>query len=268
MPAGRDLRYGTGTRQRLDLHLPPPSAPRPCPAVVFFHPGALHFGDKGEPHNRALAAALAAGGAAVAVPNYRLGAEGRFPRFLEDAAAATAWVARQAGRLGVDPEALFLAGHSAGGYIAAMLALDRRWLDAAGLAPGAVAGAIGLAGMYEFDAADLLLRPVFGEPEDPAAQQPATHARPDAPPLLLLAGALDLVGGQFQALAMARRVREAGGRAHARIYPWIGHMGLLAPPLSGQAPVVEDMLRFMVAVRGAGAGPGHWSPRPAASGHL
>ena len=72
-------------------------------------------------------------------------------------------------RLGGDPKRVFVMGHSAGGYNAAMLALDARWLKAAGHAPDELAGWIGLAGPYDFfpienpDA-----KPVFFHPNYPA----------------------------------------------------------------------------------------------------
>ena len=57
---------------------------------------------------------------------------------------------RQASRYGGDPRRVYLIGHSAGAYNAAMLAYDARWLAAEGLSPRAIAGFIGLAGPYNF----------------------------------------------------------------------------------------------------------------------
>ncbi|WP_217619590.1 alpha/beta hydrolase, partial [Achromobacter sp. GbtcB20] len=74
--------------------------------------------------------------------------EAGFPALLRDAALAVAWSQRHIGDYGGDPARVYVAGHSAGGYIAAMLALGKRWLAAAGSSPASLAGWIGLGGPY------------------------------------------------------------------------------------------------------------------------
>ncbi len=123
-----DIAYGTGDRQRLDLYLPKNA--KNAPIVVFMYGGSWQRGDKGT--YLFAAAALARRGMVVVVPDYTLYPEAGFPRFLEDAAAATAWTAgwarRSASSLGSSGGRLVLMGHSAGAHIAAMLAYDERWL--------------------------------------------------------------------------------------------------------------------------------------------
>jgi pimeloyl-ACP methyl ester carboxylesterase len=95
--------------------------------------------------------ALAERGVLAIVADYRLYPEVRFPEFLRDAALALAWGLENGKRLGGDPRRTFVMGHSAGGYNAAMLALDPRWLAPTGHdAKRELAGWIGLAGPYEF----------------------------------------------------------------------------------------------------------------------
>src|SRR3546814_8631076 len=94
-----------------------------------------------------LGRAFAAQGFVVAVPDYRLVPKVRFPAFVEDSAAAVKWVRAHIARFGGDPDRIVLAGHSAGAYNAAMLAVDPQWL---GPDRAAVKGWATLAGPYEF----------------------------------------------------------------------------------------------------------------------
>ncbi|WP_149535437.1 alpha/beta hydrolase [Siccirubricoccus phaeus] len=244
----RDLRYGEGERQVLDIYRPL-GAEGPAPVVMYFHHGAFYIGDKAELSNRTLARALARRGFLVAVPNYRLYPEGRFPAFLEDAAAATAWMRREAAQFGGDPERVVLTGHSAGGYMAVMLTLDGQWLRQAGVPARAVRAGIGLAGPYvdHFTANPFLMQGIFGRVTDQERLMPENFARPGAPPLLLLAGSFDIVGGQYHAWQLGRRVRAAGGEAAWKIYFGLGHIGLLMslPGLPSLAPVADDMAGFI-----------------------
>lgn len=243
----RDIPYGEGSRHRLDLYRPLGPGGEARPLIVFFHGGQWQMGEKGSLENQVLASGLAARGAVVAVPDYRLYPETRFPGFLEDAAAAVAWARRQAPRLGADPEALFVAGHSAGGYIALMLALDGRWLAPHGLGGRDLAGAIGIAGPYAGDfPRHWAVRPVFAGEADLASLLPESYASAGAPPLLLLSGTMDLVTGPSHLRAMARRVAEAGGEVETRLYPAIGHLDILMslPWLPSLAPTAEDVMAF------------------------
>ncbi len=252
----RDITYGAGERSRLDIYRQPapPGARRPL--IIYFHPGAFYIGNKAELPNQVFATALARRGAVVVVPNYSLWPEGRFPRFLEDGAEAVAWARRNAERLGADPDALILSGHSAGAYIGVMLAMDSRFLAAQGVPATSVAGAVGLAGMYVFGFDNpLLMQGVFAGHPEPERQRPAHFARPGAPPLLLMAGGLDPVGAQFQTLLMAERVRGKGGEAETQIYLPLGHMDLLSslPGMPSLAPVPDDVMEFVrrrIAARG------------------
>jgi acetyl esterase/lipase len=115
------------------------------------------------------------------VADYRLYPEVRYPDFLSDSAQALAYGFEHAAQLGGDPRRVFVMGHSAGGYNAAMLALDARWLKAAGHVPNELAGWIGLAGPYDFyPITNPDAKPVFFHPDYPANSQPIGFTSPDA----------------------------------------------------------------------------------------
>jgi acetyl esterase/lipase len=240
------LAYGQHPRQRLDIYRPSKAA-GPLPVVVFFYGGAWQTGERG--NYLFVAASLARAGMVVAVPDYRVLPDVRFPGFLADCAQAVAQVRRVAPHWGGDPARLFVMGHSAGAYNAAMLALDPRFLLAAGDSRDRLAGMIGLAGPYDF--LPFLsddIRAVFAPAADPRETQPIGHVDGGNPPLLLLHGGSDDTCYPRNSLALAARVRAAGGPATARIYRRVGHIGIIgsfAPLLRWQAPALADTTAFI-----------------------
>ena len=240
----RDQAYGTDKRQRLDIYGPRKvAAGARLPVIVWFYGGSWNSGSKG---GYAFAGqALASRGFIVAVPDYRLVPEVRYPAFLEDGASAVRWVRGNIARYGGDPDRLVLAGHSAGAYNAAMLALDPRWL---GADRAAVKGLAGLAGPYDFLPLDVpSTQNAFGQVADLPSTQPVNFASAGDPPALLVAGAEDTLVRPRQSARLAQKLAEAGVPVETRLYPGVGHIGVmtaLAKPLRGKAPVLDDVAAF------------------------
>jgi acetyl esterase/lipase len=133
-------------RQRcvLDLYLP---ATKPgFPVLLWFHGGGLEGGDKASGPTVAVAKRFAAAGMAVASVEYRLSPTVTAPAYIEDAAAAVAWVTSHIAADGGDARSVFISGHSAGGYLAALLGADPAWLAKAGVPSDAIAGIIPVSG--------------------------------------------------------------------------------------------------------------------------
>jgi acetyl esterase/lipase len=134
-------------RHRLDLFLP--KGQRDYPVVVLLHGGAWMIGDKsclGLYSN--VGRFLARHGIGAVLPNYRLSPWVRHPEHVRDVARAFAWTRKHIARYGGDPHRLFLAGHSAGGHLVALLATDGRYLKAEGLEPSDVRGVVCVSGVY------------------------------------------------------------------------------------------------------------------------
>ncbi len=244
----RDIAYGTEPRQHLDIYYPAPAPVRP-PVVVFFYGGTWQWGAKDD--YLFAAQALASQGAIVVVPDYRLYPEVTFPGFLEDGAAATAWTLKHMDELGGDPRSVFLAGHSAGAYIAIMLALDQEYLNRAGVSTSQLAGAVGISGPYDFLP---LTRPdvkkIFEVVPDMAVTQPIHYARADAPPLLLLTGEADTTVGPYNTHHLADRLRALGAHVDDRYYPDVDHIDsviALTWVFRDRAPVLADIHGFIAA---------------------
>jgi acetyl esterase/lipase len=241
----RSIAYGSEVRQTLDVYRPDRSGP--APIVVFFYGGSWQSGSK-EDYLFA-AVALAKRGYVVVVPDYRIYPDVRYPAFLEDGALAIAWAKRNARRLGGDPRNLFVMGHSAGAYIAAMLTIDNRWLAAVRLSPKRdIAGLIGLSGPYDFlPLKDDTLKTIFGG-ANRADTQPISYVSGDEPPALLATGDSDTVVDPGNSTRLANKLHAAGDKATVINYPNKGHLvtiGAFAGALNFLAPVLDDVDTFI-----------------------
>jgi len=241
----RDLAYGPGPRHGLDLYIPNELSGS-APVVVFFYGGRWESGSKAD--YLFVGEALASEGFIAAISDYRLYPEVRFPAFVEDGAAAVRWVRDHARSYGGDPARIFLAGHSAGAHIAALLALDDHYLAAEGMDRVAIDGLIGLAGPYDFlPIRDPTVQAIFAT-RDKASTQPITFADRAASPALLLHGEADQTVDPKNSLRLAAAIAAAGGAAAAHLYPDVGHVALiaaLAAPFRWRAAVLEDIAAFI-----------------------
>lgn len=240
---GSDIAYGEGPRRKLDIYAPVARGDRPLPVIVFLYGGSWANGTREGYHFAARG--LAAGGFLTVVPDYRLVPEVYFPGFVEDCAAAVKWTRAHARQYGADPDRIVLVGHSAGAYNAAMLALDPRFL---GADRTAIKGFAGLAGPYDFLPLDgPIPTRTFGRWPKPEETQPITYADRSAPPMLLLHGQKDGTVWPKNSINLDRKLREAGASSELKIYPELGHAGIvtaLARPFRGKAPVLDDLLAF------------------------
>ena len=241
----RGLAYGDDVRQRLDVYRSRGDG-RPSPVVVFLYGGRWQSGSKEQ--YRLLADALTREGVVAVIPDYRLYPAVRFPAWMEDAALTVRWVRDSIARYGGDPARIFVVGHSAGAHTAVLLALDRRYLDDAGVPPGAVRGFAGLAGPVATTWTDPDVQALMGPRQGWPATYPLTHAAEPAPPLLLLHGRRDRTVAPANALRLAAHVQKRGGCARAVLYRGLDHVGIvvaLSVPQLRIAPVFDDLMRFV-----------------------
>ncbi len=244
----RAVPYGAHPRQSLDIYRQPGT--QAAPVVVFLHGGAWRTGSRQE--YRFMGLALARMGFVGVIADYRHFPDAPFPQFLHDAAAATAFARAHAAGWGGDPKRVVLFGHSAGAHMAAMLALDARYLAGAGMDRRDIAGWVGLAGPYNFQPMrDLDAREVFGTAADLPDSQPIAFADRRTAPARLLHGADDTVVYPSNTITLAARLRELGGSASEVLYPRTGHIDILlafAPLFARQGGIAADVAGFIRAL--------------------
>jgi acetyl esterase/lipase len=234
------IAYGPQPRQHLDVYVPHAHGATPLPVIVFFYGGAWQGGNRGE--YLFMAQALASQGFVVVVPDYRVYPEAKYPVFVEDGALAVAWVVRNIATHGGDPSRVVLMGHSAGAHIAAMLAYNRRFLDAN--ARNAIKGFVGLAGPYDFKPSEAVIETILGAEGGSELAMPAHWVRGGEPPSLLLTGDEDTRVEPSNTDRLARRLRATGSPVEVRHYASLNHSTLL---VRFAAPLRDDELLHTVA---------------------
>ena len=237
------------TKHRLDLLLPAEGKWRQGrPILIWIHGGGWSFGDKDDIFGlyTRYCRTLAEHGVATANVSYRLSPQFRHPAHIEDVAAATAWLIAHAQELGFDPKAVFVSGHSAGGHLAALLAVDHRWLEAHGLPRGSIAGALPSSGVFDLRALvegnQRWLRAFAAE--DTAEASPIIHVDAEDPPFVFFVEE----NGAFmrrQTRKMAEALREAGVDAKLVDLPGVNHVTMLGDLRQPQGLHQTETLRFI-----------------------
>lgn len=242
-PPAQSLAYGPEPAQRLDIYRP--AGADDAPVVLFFYGGRWQGGRRAD--YAFVGEALAAKGLLTVVADYRQFPQVQFPDFVHDAARATAWVRAHARELGGDPQRLFLAGHSAGAHLVALLATDARYLAQVGMRPRDLRGVIGIAGPYDFlPLTDPDLKAIFGPEARWPDSQPVNFVDGDEPPFLLLHGSGDRLVWPRNSRRLSARLRATGQDVTYLEYAGLGHIrilsGLRTPRL---APTRADLIEFV-----------------------
>jgi acetyl esterase/lipase len=217
-----NLSYRQGTddaytleRCVLDIYLP---GTTDFATVVWFHGGGLTFGNKFIPEG------LKKQGIAVVAVNYRLYPKVKSPMYIDDAAAAVAWVFKNIASYGGDPNLIFVSGHSAGGYLTSMLGLDKSYLNTYGIDADAIAGLIPYSG---HTITHFTIRSELGlKWEDVRVDHmaPLAHIRKDAPPIILITGDRELeLYGRYEENAYFWRMFKSIGHPYVELYELEGY---------------------------------------------
>lgn len=186
--------------------------------LVWFHGGGLTGGNKELPE------ALKEKGFCVVSVGYRLHPKVNAPKYIEDAAAAVAWVFKNINQYGGDTSLIFVSGHSAGGYLTCMVGLDKKWLKVHDIDANRIAGLIPLSAQT---ITHFTIRKERGIPDtQPVVDEyaPLYHVRPDAPPLLLITGDRELeMLGRYEENAYLMRMMKIAGHKQTRLYELQGY---------------------------------------------
>jgi len=243
-PAQASVVYDRQHDLSLDLYRPQAGGAASTPVVVFFYGGGWKSGRRDQ--YRFVGQRLAQQGVLVIVADYRTWPRTTFPGFVEDGARVVAWSRAHAAAYGGDPQRLFVAGHSAGAQIAALLGTDGRYLAAHGMKPRDLAGVIGLSGPYDF-VIEGGYEEVFGERRQWSDAQPINFVNGDEPAFLLIHGTGDKVVEAKDSQELADRLRTHGSHAELVWLPGGGHISPLVALYSPERdPAVLAAIREFV----------------------
>ena len=207
----------------LDIYYPEKA--KGFPTVVWFHGGGLSGGEKFIPNE------LKGKNIAVIAVNYRLYPKANAKNCLEDAAASVAWAFEKIEKYGGDPSLVFVSGHSAGGYLAAMIGLDKTWLKHHNIDANKIAGLIPFSGHTITHFAIRNERNIPGHQAVIDEFAPLYHVRKDAPPLLLITGDRELeMLGRYEENAYLMRMMKVAGHEETTLYELDGYGHDMAAP--------------------------------------
>ena len=202
-------------KDKLDVFMPEGVAN--APVVVYFHGGALQAGTKAI--GEGLARQLAARGIGLVTANYRLSPAVMHPAHMEDATAAFAWTKKHIASYGGDPHRVFLSGHSAGAYLAALMALDPSYLEAHGLGLSDVRGVVPISPFLYVEDPDVAPRrpkTVWGTDPEVWLQASVTpYVGAGKPPALLIYADGDDAWRREQNQRLAAELSAKGNKAMA-----------------------------------------------------
>ncbi|MDX2445426.1 MAG: alpha/beta hydrolase [Bacteroidales bacterium] len=193
--------------------------------IVWFHGGGLTAGNKEIP------SALKEKGVGIVAVNYRLYPKVMAPKYIEDAAAAVSWVFKNINKFGGDSSLIFISGHSAGGYLASMIGLDKSWLGNHNIDANKIAGLIPFSGHTITHFTIRKERGIPGIKPIVDSLAPLYHVRPDAPPLLLITGDRELeLLGRYEENAYLMRMMKISGHKQTVLFELDGYGHIMTEP--------------------------------------
>ncbi len=222
--------YPAGTKQddymkercKLDIYYPDT---KNFQTVIWLHGGGITGGSKEIPEQ------LRNKGIAVIGVGYRLSPKVKAPSYIEDTAAAIAWVFKNIGRYGGDTSQIYISGHSAGGYLGLMAVMDKKWLAKYNIDANLVAGLIPFSAQC---ITHFTIRKERGIPEtQPVVDEyaPLFHVRKDLPPLLLITGDRELeLLGRYEENAYLARMMKLNGHTQTRLIELGGYDHIMTAP--------------------------------------
>ena len=203
-------------RCKLDVYYP--TNAQDAPVVVWFHGGGIEGGEKHiDPQ-------LKNSGLVVVAANYRLLPKAPIDDILDDAAAAVAWTYKNIAKYGGSKRKIFVAGHSAGGYLLDMIGLDKRWLAKYGVDADSLAALVPFSGQCVTHY-NIRKQQGIGPLQATIDQYaPLTYIRPDAPPIVIISGDRELeLFGRYEEQAYFWRMLKLAGHKDVTLYEMQGY---------------------------------------------
>ncbi|MEA3155111.1 MAG: arylformamidase [Betaproteobacteria bacterium] len=241
LPCTLDVAYGSSPRERLDIF--PGRGPGPHPLLIFIHSGYWRSRDKSE--FSFIAPPFVAAGVTVALPSYDLAPGVTVEKIVQQMLAAVAWLYRNAGQHEIDRNRIFVAGHSAGGHLAAMM-LAAQWREyGSDLPPDLLKGGYAISGVYDLlPLLQFSFNDDIGLDADSARKVSPLTYRPAHPVALYTAvGALE--SDEFK--RQAHELQHAWAHCHTEHMEARSchHLSILEAIGNKRHPLFHSMLRMM-----------------------
>lgn len=188
------------------------------PVVVWFHGGGLTGGEKFIPQE------LQNDSLVVVAVNYRLLPKANIEECIDDAAASVAWTFKNISDYGGSPDKIFVAGHSAGGYLLSMIGLDKKWLAKYDIDADSIAALVPYSGQVLTHFAVREQRGI--SPLQPYIDEyaPMYHARKDSPSYIIISGDRnEELYGRYEENAYMWRLMKLLGHPNVYIYELEGY---------------------------------------------
>jgi acetyl esterase/lipase len=254
-PAGIEIRsevsfLRSNRLEKADLYIPPLRFSRPLPAMVMIHGGGWTGGSKSAAREVNVGTNLAYAGYLVMSIDYLLARNGRavWPTNLWDCKRAVRWLRTNASALGVDPARIGVMGGSAGGHLAAMVALTRPEdsLEPPESGPSTSVRCCidlyGISDLASYHDVTMLDARVVDAPELYRSASPIRYVRRQSPPFLILHGTADRTVKVEQSEKLAQALQAVGANAELVIVPEAPHTFHLEPKQRDLRPLVLAFL--------------------------
>lgn len=239
----KDIAYRTGPqndymKERCVLDVYYPAGKKDFTTVVWFHGGGITGGNKHIPEE------WKEKGFCIVAANYRLHPQAKHPEYIEDAAAVVAWVFKNISKYGGSSEKIVVSGHSAGGYLASMVGLDKSYLAAHQVDADKIAALIPFSG---HTVTHFTIRKEMGYTEtQPIVDRyaPLFHVRKDAPPLYLITGGREIeMLGRYEENAYLYRMMKVAGHQKTYLYEMDGfdHGGMAIPGYALTLRILKEL---------------------------
>ena len=239
-----DLPYGDDERQKLDVYMPATAPGTPAPVLLFFHGGYWVIGHKDL--MGFMAPAITPAPALLVPVGYRLAPGAKYPQQVDDCRAALRWVYDQIADYGGDPARIYVAGHSAGGHLAALITLQQERLADFGLPTDIIKGCFPVSGVFDVTETPPDRREAFLNSEaDARDASPLYHAEGNATPFLLEIGSEDFDNLRAQHPRMLAALRSQPGYVEEMVRDGHNHFQISLDHADPESPWTRRVREWM-----------------------